>query len=442
LPPAQAIEETVSQAIFLNRQALYLRPDPARVIVRPFKPATEPRDLNPTDKTRANHIVDRVLALDPETVASQLAEVLENFLGRHRNLLERFEARAEEMEDAFATHGTFSKIQRQLIGAYFLNEYSFEASALFNPSIVPHPDQSDAPKGGLRFILSLRAIGEGHVSSLTFRSGTFAADGSVTVDPTARLASSPQICHRVSGPDGDHVELLFKPEEDLSERIIFPVTDSQSNGIEDARFVEFSDGGRKTYYATYTAYNGRAIRSELIETLDFTRFRLTPLKGAAACNKGMALFPRKIDGRYAMIARQDNENLYLIYSDDLYTWSGGHAILKPEFPWEFVQIGNCGSPIEIDEGWLLLTHGVGPVRKYSIGAALLDKNDPSKVLARSHEPLLRPELSEREGYVPNVVYTCGAARHNDQIILPYAVSDTFSNFATIKISALMQALKS
>ena len=432
----------MSQATFLNRQALYLRPDPARVIVRPFKPATEPRDLNPTDKTRANHIVDRVLALDCEAVASQLADVLDNFLGRHRNLLETFEARADEMEQAFATHGVFSKIQRQLIGAYFLNEYSFEASALFNPSIVPHPDQSDAPKGGLRFILSLRAIGEGHVSSLTFRAGTIAADGSLSVDPTARLASSPRICHRVSGPDGDQVELIFKPEEDLSERVIFPVTESQSNGIEDARFVEFDDDGKKTYYATYTAYSGRAIRSELIETSDFMSFRLVPLKGDAARNKGMALFPRKINGKYAMIARQDNENLYLIYSEDLYTWDGGQAILKPEFPWEFVQIGNCGSPIELDEGWLLLTHGVGPVRKYSIGAALLDKNDPSKVLARSRQPLLRPEPSEREGYVPNVVYTCGAMRHNDQIILPYAVSDTFSNFATIKISALMQAMKS
>jgi predicted GH43/DUF377 family glycosyl hydrolase len=432
----------LSQATFLNRQALYLRPDPARVIVRPFKPATEPRDLNPTDKLRANHIVDRVLALDSEAIASQLAEVLDNFLGRHRNLLERFEARADEMEEAFTTHGIFSKIQRQLIGAYFLSEYSYEASALFNPSIVSHPDQSGAPKGGLRFILSLRAIGEGHVSSLTFRAGTIAADGSLAIDPTARLASLPRICNRVPGSDGDHVELVFKPEEDLSERVIFPVTESQSNGIEDARFVEFSDDdGQTTYYATFTAYSGRAIRSELIETRDFMSFRLRPLAGAAARNKGMALFPRKIGGKYAMIARQDNENLYLIYSDDLYRWDGGQAILKPEFPWEFVQIGNCGSPIELDEGWLLLTHGVGPVRKYSIGAALLDKSDPSKVLARSREPLLRPEPSEREGYVPNVVYTCGAMRHNDQIILPYAVSDTFSNFATIKISALMQTME-
>jgi len=430
----------VSQATFLNRQALSLRPDPARVIVRPFKPATEPRDLNPTDKMRANHIVDRVLALDPEAVASQLAEVLDSFEDRHRNLLDTFEARADEMEEAFATHGRFSKTQRQLVGAYFLNEYSFEASALFNPSIVPHPNQSDAPEGGMRFILSLRAIGEGHVSSLTFRTGTIATGGGLTVDPTARHASIPRICHRVSGPDGDRVELIFKPEEDLSERVIFPVTESQSNGIEDARFVEFGDGNRKTYYATYTAYSGRAIRSELIETGDFTSFRLAPLRGAAARNKGMALFPRKIRGKYAMIARQDNENLYLIYSDDLYTWDGGQAVLKPQFPWEFVQIGNCGSPIELDEGWLLLTHGVGPVRRYSIGAALLDKGDPSRVLARSREPLLRPEPAEREGYVPNVVYTCGAMRHNDTIILPYAVSDTFSNLATIKISALLQMM--
>jgi predicted GH43/DUF377 family glycosyl hydrolase len=346
------------------------------------------------------------------------------------------------MEQALGAHGSFSSVQRQLIGAYFLNEYSFEASALFNPSIVPHPDQSGAPQGGLRFILSLRAVGEGHVSSLTFRAGTIAADGSLAVDPTARLASSPRISHRVSGPDGDQIELTFNPDEELSERVIFPVTESQSNGIEDARFVHFNDQGGKTYYATYTAYSGRAIRSELIETSDFLSFRMSPLHGAAAQNKGMALFPRKIGGKYAMIARQDNENLYLIYSDDLYRWDGGQPILKPQFPWEFVQIGNCGSPIELDEGWLLLTHGVGPVRKYSIGAALLDKNDPLRVLARSREPLLRPEPSEREGYVPNVVYTCGAMRHNDQIILPYAVSDTFSNFATIKISTLLKTMSS
>lgn len=429
----------LSQAPFLNRQALYLRPDPARVVVRPFKPATEPRDLNPTDKSRANRIVDRVLALDAATAATQLAEVLENFQGRHRNLIDTFEARAAEMEEALVDHATFTADQRRLVGAYFLHEYSFEAAALFNPSIVAHPDQSGAPDGGARFVLSLRAVGEGHVSSLTFRSGSIAADGSITVDPSARLAAVPRVSSRTEGLHGDKVELMFSAEQHLSERVIFPVTASQSNGIEDARFVQFA-GAAPTYYATYTAYSGRAIRSELIETRDFLSFRMTPLTGAASCNKGMALFPRKLNGGYAMIGRQDNENLYLLQSDDLHTWEGGQAILKPQFPWEFVQIGNCGSPIELDEGWLLLTHGVGPVRRYSIGAVLLDKADPSKVLARSREPLVRPEPSEREGYVPNVVYTCGAMRHRDLIILPYAVSDTFSNFATIRISALMDIL--
>lgn len=432
----------MSQLPFLNRQALYLRPDPSRVIVRPFKPATEPRDLNPTDKTRANHIVERVLSLDPATAAAQLADVLENFLGRHRNLLRAFELRAEEMEEALADHAAFTQVQRQLVGAYFLNEYSFEASALFNPSIVAHPDQSGMPDGSIRFVLSLRAVGEGHVSSLTFRSGSIAPDGTVKVDPAARLASSPDVVKLPSDHGGNVVEVTFNSTEEISERVIFPVTESQSNGIEDARFVEFDDNGRRIYYATYTAYSGRAIRSELIETSDFVSFRLSALKGNAARNKGMALFPRKIDGKYAMIARQDNENLYLIYSEDLYTWDGGQPILKPEFPWEFVQIGNCGSPIELDEGWLLLTHGVGPLRKYSIGAALLDKNDPSKVIGRLREPLLRPDPSEREGYVPNVVYTCGAMRHGDNIIFPFAVSDTFSNFATIEIRALMRAMKS
>jgi predicted GH43/DUF377 family glycosyl hydrolase len=427
---------------FLNRQALYLRPDPTRVLVRPFRLTSEPRNLNPTDTRRVNHIVDRILGMDPELAAEQLAEVLENFQGRHRNLLAMFETRAERMEDFFAPHVSFSQVQRQLLGAYFLHEYSFEAAALFNPSIVAAPDQSGAPAGGLRFILSLRAVGEGHISSLTFRSGTIGTDGGVTIDPTARLASVPKVISRLRGPAGDEIEFHFEPDADISERVIFPMTEAQSNGIEDARFVEFDNGGGQSiFYATYTAYSGQAIQSELIETIDFLSFRMSPLRGDAALNKGMALFPRRLDGRYAMIARQDNENLYLIHSDNLSVWNGGQVILKPRFPWEFVQIGNCGPPIELDEGWLLLTHGVGPVRKYSIGAALLDKADPSKVLARSREPLVRPEASEREGYVPNVVYTCGAIRHGDQIIMPYAVSDTFSHFATIKIAALLKTME-
>ena len=402
---------------------------------------TEPKDFRPNEKTRANHIVDRVMALDEATAAAQLADVLDNFQGRHLNLLATFEARADEMEDALVGHASFSQTQRQLVGAYFLNEYSFEASALFNPSIVAHPEQALAPEGGLRFILSLRAVGEGHVSSLTFRAGTITRDGSVTIDPTTRLASTPRIVSTVEWPDDGPSEVQFAAGRDISERVIFPVTAAQSNGIEDARFVAFEDEGQRTFFATYTAYNGREIGSELIETKDFLSFHMTPLLGSAARNKGMALFPRKVHGRYAMIGRQDNENLYLIYSDDLHVWEGGEPILKPEFPWEFVQIGNCGSPIELDEGWLLFTHGVGPVRRYSIGAALLDKENPTKVIARSHEPLVRPDPSKREGYVPNVVYTCGAIQHGERIILPYAVSDTYANFATIKIAALLGSMK-
>jgi predicted GH43/DUF377 family glycosyl hydrolase len=389
-----------------------------------------------------SHIVHRVLELDPQTVRRQLADVLEGFQGRHRRLRAALETRADTMEIAHSMHTSLTDAQRQLIGAYFLHEYSFEAAALFNPSIVAHPDQSGVPGGERRFILSLRAVGEGHVSSLTFRTGLLAADGNATVDPIARFASLPHLQRRVPGAPEDCIEVVFDAGSDISERVVFPVTDAQSNGIEDARFVEFDDGGRKTFYATYTAYNGSAIRSELMETADFERFRMTPLTGSAARNKGMALFPRRLNGQYAVIGRQDNENLYLIYSDDLYCWQEGVAILRPQFPWEFVQIGNCGSPIELDEGWLLLTHGVGPMRRYSIGAVLLDKQDPSKVLARSPEPLLRSELSEREGYVPNVVYTCGAMRHGDRIILPYAVCDTFCNFATIGIAALLGAMGS
>ena len=432
----------MSASTFFNRQPLYLRPDPSRVVVRPFRLASEPRDLNPTDWKRADHIVGRVLAMDADTTASLLDDVLQNFEGRHRNLLAKFEARAAEMENSLTSHVEFTRSQRQLVGAYFMHEYSFEASALFNPSIVPHPDQTRAPAGGSRFVLSVRAVGEGHISSLTFRAGSIASDGSVTIDPTTRLASVPQVVNRAAGPDGDIVDIHFKDEDDISERVIFPITLAQANGIEDARFLAFEDEGRRTYYATYTAYSGGAIRSELLETTDFRSFRMTPLRGAAAANKGMGLFPRKIDGRYAMIGRQDNENLYLIYSSDLLSWNGGTPILKPKFPWEFVQIGTCGAPIELHEGWLLLIHGVGPVRKYAIGAVLLDRSDPSRVLGRSTEPLVRPEPSEREGYVPNVVYTCGAMRQGSRLIVPYAVSDTFSTVGTIEIDALLKALQS
>lgn len=425
----------------LNRQALYLKPDPTRVIVRPFKPSTEPRHLNPRDKSRANEIVDRVLSLDPIATAQQLRDILANFDTRHRNLLRQFELRADAMEDAFHHHKQFSQQQRQLVGAYFMNEYSFESAALFNPSIVAHPDQSGVAEGSSRVILSLRAVGEGHISSLTFRSGVLDPDGALAIDPPTRLAGLPVIhAHDGLAPAGC-IGLSFNHDSDLSERVVFPVTEAQANGIEDARFVAFQDEGKTIYFATYTAYSGSSIRSELLETVDFLNFTLTPLRGAAARNKGMALFPRRINGRYAMIARQDSENLFLLYSDDLLHWEEGQILMKPEFAWQFVQIGNCGSPVEIDEGWLLFTHGVGPMRRYAIGVTLLDKQDPSIILSRTVEPLLQPEPTEREGYVPNVVYSCGAMRHGDLIALPYAVSDTYSNFTTIKIRELLETMR-
>ena len=430
----------MSPATILRRQPVFLRPDPARVILLPFKPATEPHEFNPTDMTRANHIVDHVVALGPNVAAGLLADVAADFAGRHPDLEAQFHARAEELAHFTGAHAGVTSVQCALIGAYFLREYSFQSTALINSSIIHHPDQSDAPAGGLRFLLSLRAIGEGHISSLTFRAGTSSVDGVVTLDPVARYAVIPSESRRTAGPLGDDVEVVFRPDEGVGGRVIFPVTESQSNGIEDARFVAFVDSGTTTYYATYTAYNGREIRSELIETADFVTFRMSPMRGNATCNKGMALFPRRIAGRYAAIGRQDNENLYLIYSDDLRVWEGGQPILGPQFPWEFVQIGNCGSPIELDSGWLVLTHGVGPLRKYSIGAALLDKNDPSKVIGRTQLPLVQTAPSEREGYVPNVVYSCGAMLHNERIILPYAVADTFSTFATIKVSELLRSL--
>ncbi|WP_353226546.1 glycoside hydrolase family 130 protein [Novosphingobium sp.] len=420
-----------------ERQPLNLRADPVRVVVRPFRPGEGPRDHDPVDNSRINRLVDRVLALSPADVATVLARTLDSFADRHHDLAEMFARRAQEMAPAYAHHKALSADQRLVIGACFLHEYSFEAAALFNPSIVAHPDQTGVAAGHLRFILSLRAVGEGHISSLTFRSGVIAADGSITIDQPEQCAVLPTVTARA----GDRIDLAFDAHSDITERVIFPITAAQAHGIEDARFVAFADQGVTTWYATYTAYDGVAIRSELLETRDFATFRLTPLAGAAAASKGMALFPRKIAGRYAMIARIDNENLQLIYSDNLLDWGMGDLLLAPMYPWEFVQIGNCGSPIELDEGWLLFTHGVGPMRHYAIGAVLLDKQDPSRVIGRAREPLVEPENSERQGYVPNVVYSCGALRVGDRIVLPYAVSDAFSTFATIRIDDLVAILK-
>jgi len=482
--------------IVLHRHAIDLLPDASRVIVRPFIPSS------------AQHIttiIGRALALTESEVERESKALLADFSKRHvlfeTALMENF----EKVERYLFTQRALSPARRLLIGAMFSGEYSLEAAALFNPSIVPHPNQDNIPEGALRFIMSLRATGEGHISSIAFRTGVIAPDGDIALDPVSRFASTPEVVQNPSyrkklfiiklhemglrndcskavmeplsdtftrrdlaasvararrevippPPDFQHTleciqwladsnyELRFSPEIPLGERIIFPVSTNESNGIEDARFVRFvDDGGSITYYATYTAYSGRDILPQLIETEDFQHFRVLTLNGSAAQNKGMALFPRRVHGNYVMLSRQDDENVFIMFSDNPHYWSDPRLLLRPAEVWESEKLGNCGSPIETDAGWLVITHGVGPMRRYCIGAVLLDIDDPARVIGRLREPLLIPEENEREGYVPNVVYSCGSLRHGDQLILPYALSDRSTTISSIPIDALLAALKS
>ncbi len=308
--------------------------------------------------------------------------------------------------------------------------------------MVLHPDQSGAPEDGFRFLMSLRCIGEGHVSSVTFRTGRWSPGGGIEVDPASEWAVAPRI-EKGDEHDGDLViHLECGGSHDVSETIIFPLIAAQKQGIEDVRLVRFvSDDGTARYLGTYTAFSGVAVRVEMLSTDDFSSFEMRALEGSAAASKGMALFPRKIGGKFMMLGRQDNENLWLLESDDPHVWNGGTRIIEPRYAWEYIQIGNCGSPIEIDEGWLVLTHGVGTVRNYCMGACLLDKDDPSKLLKRTPLPLMRPNPKERDGYVPNVVYSCGGIVHDRTLILPYGVADNFATFATIAIDELLAAME-
>ena len=433
-----------------------------------------------------------------------LTQVLTEFSGRHQKTKDLFLERFAFVRPQLVTDRELSEARRLVIGSYFTHEYSLEAAALFNPSIVPHPDQSDLPPGALRFVLSLRATGEGHVSSITFRTGVVDRDNQISINTPTRYVTEPQsVCdttydkarfalqlaelgfageftRRTLAALGDpfslaelrtavalvqnqmgtlesgvlaaastilslalsNYQVRFPAEQRMSERVIFPHSPSQSNGIEDARFVLFTeDDGTHTYFATYTAYDGRTTNPQLLKTDDFLEFSFITLSGAAVQNKGMALFPRKVGGRYAMLSRQDNENIFVMFSDDLRFWRTATLILKPTFAWEFVQLGNCGSPIETERGWLVLSHGVGAMRKYSIGAFLLDRDDPTKVLGRLREPLITPAEDEREGYVPNVVYSCGAVLHGRELIIPYAVSDFATRFATVPLDAVLAAME-
>ena len=479
----------------IERTEIVLSPNNRRVVLRPFDPPGDERKLK---------IIARLSALSDAEVDSLLKDVLAEFHGRHQKPREFFLKRFEAVRTYLLTDTALSESRQLLIGAYFTQEYALESAALFNPSIVWHPDQSGLTAGSRRFVLSLRATGEGHISSITFRSGVVDANNQITIDKPTRFVTTPDVV-----PDAlydgvlfrrklaelglgnsftDHVlsllnreftieqleatlqrlvreyraqqqefapivkgiialaksnyEIKYLPDHRLSERLIFPFGPTESNGIEDARFVQFQeDDGSTHYYATYSAYDGRMVLPQLLETENFLHFKMHTLNGPAIANKGLALFPRKINGHYAMLSRQDGENIFLMYSDMLYFWYTKEIIVKPTLPWEFVQVGNCGSPIETDAGWLVLSHGIGPMRKYSIGAFLLDREDPSRLIGRLKQPLLAPNENEREGYVPNVVYSCGIVVHNDHVILPYAMSDYATTFCTVPLEQLLSAME-
>jgi predicted GH43/DUF377 family glycosyl hydrolase len=478
----------------IHRHHIILQPESARVIIRPFIPSSG---------RRLSTIIGRALALTEEEVEKELAAVHADFDSRHFDIEPVLMSHFAKVQSEIFTQRPLTRSRQLLIGALFSGEYSLEAAALFNPSIVPHPDQNGVAAGGLRFIMSLRATGEGHISSIEFREGIIAPDGHIELTPVSRYVSLPEVLpnpgyrkkrfmiklhemgfdnectaavmdalateftrnelavrvasvRRESLPlshetkrtleciqwlADSNYELRFSDKLALSERILFPVSDNESNGIEDARFVRFvDDDGTVTYCATYTAYNGRAILPQLIETQDFLHFRVLTLNGGAVQNKGMALFPRRIGGRHAMLSRQDDENLFVMFSDNPHYWTDPHLILRPAEAWESVKIGNCGSPIETEAGWLVITHGVGPMRKYCIGAVLLDLDDPTRVIGRLREPLLCPVGVEREGYVPNVVYSCGSLIHGGQLILPYAMSDKATAIVSMPIVDLLKTL--
>jgi predicted GH43/DUF377 family glycosyl hydrolase len=421
----------------LHQSPLKLHADPSRVVVRPFHLAWNSQEPS----SRAQRLVEEVKAMDMRTARTELALVFRDFEARHWQTRKVFLQRYDEVEAQLGLDGRRIREEKKiLIGAYFCHEYSYAAAALMNPSVTRHPDQSGLAEGSVRILMSLRAVGEGHISSIAFREGIIAGREIMLMPepPFATAANSTQV-----GADRDTGTVIINrhPDSSLSGTVLFPITAAQRNGLEDLRITHFRhDDGTEEWIGTYTAYSGTQIQSEMMRTKDFHKFDLIPIEGAAARNKGMALFPRMVDGQYMMIGRQDGQNLFLLKSDTLGHWDEGDMLLQPRYPWELVQIGNCGPPIEIDEGWLLLTHGVGAMRKYSIGAVLLDKDDPSKVLGRTVQPILSANDEDREGYVPNVVYTCGAIRAGADLFMPYGVADSSVAFAFVPIKGLLASM--
>lgn len=489
--------ESCLMRVSVTRKKTKFSPDASRVVARYFT----------NDAIRTKKIMARLLALNDQQVKLALEHTPREFASRHRNISQVFlnhcsrnQSLIEEMQ---INYRTLSDERKMLIGSYFTMEYSIESAAFFNPSIIEDFDQMYLEKGEKRVIISFRATGEGHISSIVFRRGILDINNDLLVMRTGDHIDKAEIVHKklynkkpflgklsemnipekystsimrglpeefeyyslkdavakvlsdlsisaerrtaleeVTWLADSFYDLNFKHDSDITERVIFPVSESESRGVEDARFVRFlDDDGSEKIYATYTAYNGHTIMPKLLSTEDFYTFRVMPLHGNGAQNKNLALFPKKIKGKYAMLARIDGMNNYLMYSDKITVWNNPVMIQEPMYPWEFTQIGNCGSPIWTEEGWLVISHGVGPMRRYCIGASLFDLDDPSKEIGRLSEPLLSPREDEREGYVPNVVYSCGSIVHNNSLILPYAVSDHSSTYGVVEMSELIEALK-
>jgi predicted GH43/DUF377 family glycosyl hydrolase len=479
------------------RKNLKFTPDSSRVVARYFM----------NGESRTQKMVARIMTLDESQVSLNLEHTLREFAGRHRNISRVFSRHCANIQDSIEKmeidFSALSDDRKMLIGSYFTMEYAIESAAFFNPSIVEDFDQSFLEKGERRIIISFRATGEGHISSIVFRRGILDKNNDLQVMKVGDLIDKAEITHKklynkkrfvkklleMNIPEkystsimeglpekfeyyvlkdavnkilGDitisserrnaleevtwladsFYDIQFKLDSDITERVIFPVSESESRGIEDARFVRFTDDDKsEMIYATYTAYNGHTVLPKLLSTKNFYTFRVMPLHGNAALNKNLALFPKKIKGKYAMLSRIDGVNNYLMYSERPTIWNNPVIIQEPRFPWEFTHIGNCGSPIWTEEGWLIITHGVGAMRRYCIGASLFDLDDPSREIGRLHEPLLAPREDEREGYVPNVVYSCGAIVHNNSLILPYAVSDYSSTYGVVELAELIEALK-
>lgn len=469
----------------VHRTDLRLKADARKVLLR-FLDFGNPARFEP--------VIRYVLSLEEEEALVQYQGILRDFEHRHFDLETAFMEHFERLSEYVPL--PVSQVKQLLIGAYFTHEYSIQSAALFNPSIVPHPDQSGLAPGELRFILSLRATGEGHVSSIAFLPGIIGTNFDIRLDATTiKLARGKRVVQKLfqksalsrtipgkiegansfldqlpdaftaeeaikianalkTGSDLDlsqlkdylagyfdtHYALQFSADTPLESRILFPASRAESNGMEDARFVQFADEKGKRFLGTYTAYNGRIISPHLIETNDFQYFNIQPLAGKAASDKGMALFPEKINGRYAMVGRQGGRSLSIMYSDDLYHWDTYAPLQHPQRSWEILQMGNCGSPVKTPKGWLLLTHAVGPMRKYVLSMSLLDLHHPEQVIASLEQPLLGPLEDEREGYVPNVLYTCGMLEHQGQLIIPYAMSDSAIGFARVEMEAVLKAL--